>query len=340
MSLSVENLKFTIFGHGHDSTRNDSGSGAESRELNLKVYSAVIDSSGNYAWLVTDSGLKKYSTRTWEEVEQNVIPDTCGFVIHPNNVSNNYGIAISVDGNATYIYDMTDDTLVGTASSSFGITIGYKSWDCVLVSGKILMVRKYLGITNLDLTEIDLSNMTLNTTRIGTKLGCCGFVSDSVLYAVYEREWGYQTTTAYGIGLDGSTVWSSGGINNNTDLNYWAIVGNDKLYMPVLIDNVWHYGEFNGLSTPTFSPVTPNRIFGSFDICPNLAPYLGVNDRNHYVAYNDGRTKACALTADGVLVTDFNKFSKVDDLSIPLAMNDRMVICSDYNDNKLYIIGY
>lgn len=340
MSYEIENLKFTIFGHGHDVTRNDSGQGVVSTELDLIVYSAVIDSSGAYAWLVTDDGLKKYSTRTWEEVEQNTIPDTCTFIIHPNNVSNNYGIAISADGNTTYIFDMTDDTLVGTASGGFGSQTGYRSWDCILANGKILMVSKRLGNTNLDLTEIDLSNMTSNTTRIGTKLGCCGFVSDSVLYAVYEREWGYQTTTAYGIGLDGSTVWSSGGINNNTDLNYWAIVGNGKLYMPVLIDNVWHYGEFSGLSTPTFSPVTPNRIFGSFDICPSLAPYLSVNDRNHYVTYNDGRTKACALTADGVLVTDFNKFDKVGDSIIPLAMNDRMVICSDYNNSKLYIIGY
>jgi len=342
MSYEIENLKFTIFGHGHDVTRNDSGNGAESRELNLKVYSAVIDSSGDYAWLRTDNGLKKYDTHTWEEVEQTTVPSNCYYVYHPSNVANNYGVATSADGTTAYVFDMTDDTLIATISGSFyPYNDQLADEDCILVDDKIYIINRcYGGNTNDKLWVLDITNQTFDNSFTIGGVGCNGFINDSLIFAIYTREWFYQTSTAFALTLNGGTLWSNTGIDNNSNMSPWGWTGNGKLYLPVLINGKWHYGEFNGTENPSFSPLSPTRYFGTFDSCPNVAPYIVGNARAIYTAYTDGRTKGCLLTTQGVVWTDFNSVSVIADTTLaPIAMNDRIVICSDYSNNKLYIIG-
>lgn len=340
MSYEIQNLKFTIFGHGHDVTRNDSGQGVVSKELDLTVYSAVIDTTGAYAWLVTDDGLKKYSTRTWTEVEQDTIPDDCHFVVHPSNIENNYGIATSADGNTAYVFDMTDDTLICSVLGTFDSTSGVRSWDCILVGNKIYMINRYTGNTNTVLQVIDIDNESYNESVSINGVGVYGFIDDSLIYGVYTREWFYETSCVYAFNFSGVAEWSNTGINRNDNISQDAIPANGKIYMPVLIDDTWHFGEFDGTSNPTFSPVTPIRTFGSFETIPTLIPYISGNNRTPYFCFNDGRTKCCMLTSEGVLLTDFHNVEAIDSAKIPLAMNDQIIIVSDYSNNKLYIYGY
>lgn len=345
MSYTIENLKFTIFGHGHDVTRNDSGQGVVSNELDLTVYSAVFNESGEYAWLEvlgTDNTLhlKKYKTSNWTEVEHEV-PDGI-YVLHPNNVSNDYGI-VFVDIDTAYVFNLTDDTVIGEVTGSgFPYAVGITTYDCIFVEDKIHIVRKLLGNTNTDLWTIDLNNMSFSSSNIQENVECCGFIDDSHLYTRYQREWFYQTSMAYCITLGGSVVWSNTGTDNNSNLSPYGPVGNGKLYLPVYTDEAWHFGEFNGISNPTLQPVTPNRVFGNFDACPALTAHMGINDRNHHVVYTDGRTKALLLTTKGLLLTDFSEVNTIrDDMNaIPLALSDNYVLCSDYGSNKLYIYGY
>ena len=340
MSYAIENLKFTIFGHGYDATRNDSGYGVKSAELSITVYSAVIDSTGRFAWFVTNNGLKKYQTSNWTEVEQDTIPDDCRFVVHPSNVENNYGIATSADGNTAYVFDMTDDTLICSVSGTFSSISGARSWDCILVNDKIYMINRFTGNTNTVLQVIDIDNETCDESVSINGVGLYGFIDDSLIYGAYTREWFYQASCAYAYNFSGVAEWSNTDINRNDNLVQDAIPTNGKLYMPVLIDDTWHFGEFDGTSNPTFNPVTPIRTFGSFDTAPTLTPYISGNNRTPYFCFNDGRTKCCMLTAEGVLLTDFSKVEVIDSAKIPLAMNDQIIIISDYENNKLYVYGY
>lgn len=342
MSFSLENEKFTIFGNGYDSSRNDSGFGATTKILDMKVYSAAIDSSGAYAWFATNGGLKKYSTRTWTEVEQTIIPTNCICVYHPSNVANNYGLATSADGTTAYVFDLTDDTLIATISGSFSTVADQISdEDCILVGDKIYIINRFYGAnTNDRLFVFDLSEMTFDNSVIIGGVGCNGFINDSLIFANYTREWFYQTSTAFARTFNGGTLWSNTGVDNNSNMTPWGWTGNGKLYLPVLIDGKWHYGVFDGTQNPGFNPVAPIRYFGTFDSRPDVAPYIAGNARAIYTAYTDGRTKGCLLTTQGVLLTDFNSVSVLSDTTIaPIAMNDRIVICSDYSNNKLHVIG-
>lgn len=347
MSGVITNKKssFVIFGHGYDSVRDDSGDGAKNVVLDLTVFSAAIDITGAYAWLVTDDGLKKYSARTWVEVEQNTIPNNAISIFHPSNVSNNYGVAFVPNDRVTdaYIFNLTDDTLITTMTTSVPYSAGgLVDWDCILVNDKIYIINRHYGSnTNTNLLVLDIDNETFDDSTVFGGVGCNGFINNSLVYAMYTREWFYQTSIAYALNFSGGTVWYNEGIDRNSYLHPWGFTGNGKLYLPVLINDKWHYGEFDGTSNPTFSPVSPIRTFGTFDSCPSIAPYISGNERNIYIVYNNGRTKGCALTALGVILTDFSNISIIADLTIaPVAMNDHLIICSDYHNHKLYIYGY
>lgn len=344
MSYSLQNEKFTIFGNGYDTSRNDSGFGATTKFLEMKVYSAAIDSSGSYVWFVTDDGLKKYSTRTWTEVEQSTIPVGASQIVHPSNVSNNYGLVMVPNTDTlmdAYIFDLTDDSLIATIPMTISVEGNLIDWDSILANDKIYIVNRHYGSNASDrLLVFDIVNRTFDNSTVFGNVGCNGFINTSLVYAVYTREWFYQTSTAYGVNFSGVAAWQNPSIDRNDYIHPWGFTGNGKLYFPVLIDGEWHYGEFDGTTSPTFSPVSPIRTFGSFDTAPNLAPYISENERNIYIVYNEGRTKACALTSLGVLLTDFNNVNILSNITMaPVAMNDRMVICSDYRNNNLYIIG-
>ena len=347
MSYAIENLKFTIFGHGYDATRNDSGYGVKSAELNMYANSAIIDETETYLWLtnggVSGGGVHKYRLSDMTEVEQTSIPSETPYLLHPTNVQNNIGVAF-VSSTEAYVFDLTDDTVIGVATGeNFPNNASFNSYDCILTDNKIYFTWLHLGNTWLDLLWIDLSDMTGHTLRTIGSVGTMGFITDSLLYSVYTREWFYQTSTAYAVDLDGNTLWSNTGINRNDNINQWAIPANGKLYMPVLIDDTWHYGEFDGTSNPTFNPVTPIRTFGSFEACPDLWDNNVEHAYRVETAYNNGRTKVCAWTTQGVLLTDFNKVEKISEENLkPLALSEHYIVCADIDpyNNKTYIYGY
>jgi hypothetical protein len=342
MSYAIENLKFTIFGHGYDSTRADSGIGVTSHEMDFIAYGAMIDETNTYLWVVNGGtgNLQKYRISNMTEVEQSTVPVTANIILHPSNVDNNIGVAF-VGGTEVYVFDLTDDTLIGTATGTYPSQVGFESWDCVLINNKIYFSRTRCSLrTSLDLYCLDLSDMSFSMSTIYGSVSFTGFVNNSLLYAYYVREWYYQSDCAYGIGFDGSTQWSNTGINRNENLGATALTGNGYLYMPVRIDDVWHYGVFDGTSNPTFSPVSPIRTFGSFENPPEIS--ASGHDYRVDVAYNNGRTRACVWTQLGLLLTDFYKVETIttDDV-VPLALSDRYLVATNHDpyNQKLYVMG-
>ena len=87
--------KFTIFGHGYDATRNDSGRGTASHEMDFTAYGAMIDETDTYLWVVNGGtgNLQKYRISNMTEVEQSTVPTTANIILHPSNVDNNIGVA-------------------------------------------------------------------------------------------------------------------------------------------------------------------------------------------------------------------------------------------------------
>lgn len=342
MSYAIENLKFTIFGHGYDSTRADSGIGVTSHEMDFIAYGAMIDETNTYLWVVNGGtgNLQKYRISNMTEVEQSTVPVTANIILHPSNVDNNIGVAF-VGGTDVYVFDLTNDTLIGTATGTYPSQVGFESWDCVLINNKIYFAKTRCSLrTSIDLYCLDLSDMSFSMSQIFGSVSFTGFVNNSLLYAYYVREWGWQSDCAYGIGFDGSTQWSNTGINRNENLGATALTGNGYLYMPVRIDDVWHYGVFDGTSNPTFNPVSPIRTFGSFENPPEIS--ASGHAYRVDVAYNNGRTRACVWTQLGLLLTDFNKVETIttDDV-VPLALSDRYLVASSHDpyNQKLYVMG-
>lgn len=342
-NLVIHKVEFSVFGKGYDDDRGNSGTGVVDEEITLQAYSAAIDSTGTYAWIVTGSGLKKYRMSDWTVVASD-ISGACRGVFHPCNTSNNYGLALIQNGSAcdAYIFNLTDDTIYATISTPITHTSGdLIDWECVLISGKIYLLNRHWGSNaNSRLMTFDIEDETYDQSVVIGGVGCNGFINDSLIFAEYTREWFYQTSTAYAFNFSGSAVWSNTGIDNNSNLSPWGFTGNGYLYLPVKIDGTWHWGVFSGASNPTFQPVLPIRYFGTYSSAPSLAPYIAGNNRNMYITYTDGKTKGCALTSLGVIYTDFTDAVIIADKTIaPLAMNDDVVLCSDYANNKLYVIG-
>ena len=339
MSATINSgkLKFSVFGNGFEQTRNDSGSGYPSYEKNISAYNCAIDNTNTYMWLVTSGGLKKYQISTFTEVAQSTIPTSVLKILHPNNVLNNYGVAFD-NGDTAYIFDLTDDTVIATISGTFPGGTGFPTYDCILVGDKIYYTWLHIGNTNIDMECIDLTNLTQSSERIIGGVGANGFINDSSIYATYTREWFYQSSCAYNVALDGTVGWSNTGINRNADIDPWGLTGNGKLYLPCQIDGVWHFGEFDGTSNPTFNPVTPNRVFGEFDSDPSIvhANYSYRVD----VQYGKERKSACMMTQQGLLYTDFHTVEKLDDgVAVPLAVSDAYIVCSDILNTKLFVYG-
>ena len=345
-NIPIGKLKVSVFGRGYDDDRGNSGTGTVDEVITMKAYSAAIDSTGAYAWIVTDSGLKKYRMSDWTVVETD-IPSGIA-VFHPCNVSNNYGLVLYPNEEDStyldaYIFDLTNDTLIAHIETTI-VTSGSGGlidWECVLISGKIYLINRHWGSnTNDKLLTFDIENEIYDDSIVIGGVGCNGFINNSLIYAIYTRPWFSDTTTAYAFNFSGSAVWSNTGIDSNANISPWGFTGNGYLYLPVLSDGKWHWGVFNGTSNPTFRPVSPIRMFGEYDSTPSLAPYISGNNRNIYMSYTDGKTKGCALTSLGVIYTDFTDAVIIADKTIaPIAMNDDVVLCSDYANNKLYVIG-
>lgn len=337
VTIGEKKLKFEVYGNGFEESRNDSGNGQIPRILNLVAYSAIIDETNTYLWTIGDDTLRKFQLSDLTEVAQTTIPATVRFLIHPTNVANNYGIAFS-NGTSAYVFDLTSGEVLYTTTGSFFQEYGFRSYDCVLVDNIIYYIRRYIGRTNLEKAWLNLNDMTYGITRIRSNIGCCGFFNGSNMYAVYQKEWFYQTECAYSLDINGNALWSNTGIDNNINMNAWGLVGNGKIYLPVYKNDRWHYGMFDGTSNPTFSPPKPIRTFGTFNVCPTMES--SGHAKRMDVAYNDGHTKACVWTQAGLLYTDFHIIDQLDSVdAVPLAISDRYIVCMDKDTStkKLYI---
>ena len=337
VTIGEKKLKFHVLGNGFDNVRNDSGAGYPSYEKNISAYNCAIDNTNTYMWLVTSGGLKKYQISTFTEVAQSTIPTTVTNLLHPDNVANNYGVAFD-NGDTAYIFDLTDDTVIATVSGTYPTVRYLPTYDCILKGDKIYYTVLHIGNTNIEMNCIDLFDLSYSSSVIYSNVGANGFVNDSTFYAIYTREWFYQTSCAYSITLSGSQAWSNTGIDSNYSLVPWGLTANGKLYLPVYIDSKWHYGVFDGVTNPSFNPLTPIRTFGEFDTAPTIGHPN--SDYRVDVKYNNGKTKACLMTSEGLLYTDFQRIEKLDSIvAVPMAVSDGYVVCTNTQSTKLYVYG-
>ena len=133
--------KFTIFGHGYDATRNDSGTGAKEAVIHdLTAEYCAIDETGKYAWIVGGGGrLYKLNIATWEQ-QAHSIP-VVGSLYHPCNVANNYGV-IFVSNTRVVVFDLTTGEILKdfAPSSSGTFSQPIQHCDCILVDDVIYLV--------------------------------------------------------------------------------------------------------------------------------------------------------------------------------------------------------
>jgi len=336
MSYEIENLKFTIFGHGHDVVRNDSGSGRKApRTLNLSVQYAVIDENEDYVWFVTNKCVK-YRTSDWTEVETD-IDENIVILLHPNNVQNNIGVGIT-SSNYAYIFDLTDDSIIneGQLSTSYIAYID-NPMDCIVVEDVIYFCTLWQGRVTNRIYWIDKTDMSNGDVRVDQR-GFSGFVSDDIIYATnpvttiseYERIYGYNKS--------GVAVWENrasiqgSGYFENVKLGGFG--GNGKLYALTHINGKWTLGEYNALTAPDFNNPNPSKTFGEFE--STLWDIPNVN--RSFVAYSDEREFAIISTSEGVLFTDFNDCEFLgSEIELAYACSPNYVICSDRLRTKVNI---
>lgn len=341
-TIGKNDIKLSVFGRGFEDERTDSGTGESAPDeiLNFPIYHACFDNTGAYCWLVVNNvGLVKYETETWTDVGQSAVPSdpTVWTVLtHPTNVENNLGVAI-LDNTTAYIFDLTNDTVVATIPFTSYVSWG-NTYDCIKVGDKIHIIHLTKGNTNNNpLITLDLANLTCSFVNLSGSSDD-GFISDSLLYKVYTREWFYQTSTAYGTYFDGTNDWSTTGINRNDDVGQWGFGTNGRLILPVKAYGAWRFGIFDGTTAPVLVPPKPAKTFGRFKNMPD--PYYAYGFP-WGLAYTDGRDKICVMTSEGLLYTDLNEIIKLEtEFRIPLSMRNGKVICTDYTNSKGYIYGY
>lgn len=325
--------KFTIFGSGFDSTRNDSGVGMTEDIFRIgTVDFGAIDETGEYVWLTDGYNyLYKYKIEGMERQTHSV---PIGSLYHPANVANNYGVIIPPSGDRVIVFNLTDGTIIKTLSSSTYITDGVG--ETILVDDVIYYTRIVGGRGTVLIYRFDLTNETVTTASFGN-VACNGFVDENTLFMYYTPEWFHQTAVAYGVGTNGSTQWSltasqSGGSGFNGVSITGALCGNGKIWIPTKKGDSWVMGMYNGNSTPNLNTPRPIKTFGRFE----SAPALEWQYRMFNYCYTQGKTKACFATTIGTYWTDFEHLEKLGNTPSalrPVAMNDHYIFSRSGNSD-------
>lgn len=348
MSYAIENLKFTIFGHGHDVTRNDSGDGGVTWEKSIGLYSnsACIDNTESYVWFCIGNQvqprLRKYNIETFEMEQVTTIPTNLATrMYHPSNVENNYGIALQNEGTNTdiYIFDLTTDEIYQHFNAdTSGTYINYNA-DCIMVDDVIYFSNT--GQNSNTIIKLDLTNETISlysTVNYGNG-GSCGFVDDDSVYGYTDPLWFSNYAYRYGYSIDGTNLWTLQGRESGgggfPHCYSRGFCGNGLIWLPVEIDDVWHWGSFNGNSGGDLYTPTPIRIVGEFENDPE---YTSFN-----VYYADGRNVAVS-TGNNYLMTvvDFekNKVYFTEQNLTPLAVSDKYLVATSSAPNVTKLIRY
>lgn len=342
MSYNIENLSFTIFGSGHDSTRNDSGDGMTSFLYSCDY--AAFDSTGQYLWVVTKNGeiadqkIRKLDTTTWEEVPhafENVDVHsnaTSGFLVSIENTNSNLGVLVT-DSNEIVVFDLTTDTIYNTISGNlYRIDPNYAPratlvGDVIRIIGASVDQSKYRA-------PYATINLTNNTYAMNEQPGgwtISGFYNDTdITFA--NRNYGDRKALWGANILDGAgsvKTWDDFYIYTD-DITLDSFAKDNYLYIPTKVGDIWRFGKYS--VPPDFS--TPP------------ADYIGINANTiaSPPVYTRGKTWASFLMSDNSLaVTDFTNYGILytgDSPTLtPVAMSDPLMVCAG-SDGYTYLARY
>jgi hypothetical protein len=338
MSYAIENLKFTIFGHGYDATRNDSGTGevTDIHPFPNAIQYGAIDASGNYVWLSDGYNyLRKFDIKTWEEQVHSV---PTGKVYHPSNVSNDYGVLI-LPSDQTKVFDLRTNEILNNIGNIPAV-IPNGSHDSIVVDDVIYLVRFNSGQVNSPIVKVDLDNNQMSYTMLYNRT-TMGFVDDDTIYDYYSIAWYNEHFAIYGTGLNGSDQWGATAIGEGQagfpNVLLSVLCSNGKIYAPTNI-NGWKMGVYDGNSAPDFDTPTPIRTFGEFSAEPRFEWQSG----SFNIVYNNGRTKCAFATTVGTYWTDFTSMYKLSDtpeVMIPLVISDKHIVCQNRTNNEVIVVG-
>lgn len=341
-TINSNKLKFSVFGRGFEDNRNDSGSGVKEifRDLGKGVQNVIVDNTETYFWIAQTTGnlpLEYVGKRRVDDlsvVSQSSVPSTgATLLFHPSNVSNNYGVAIIISSMDFYVFDMTDDSLITSGTSSVPSFLNSQS-DCILVGQKIYIVsRSYDRGDNQRVLCIDLDAGTL--TQTGTfNDGSCGFVDDDTIYGFFPTPWFSDHRRNFGVGVTGSLQWQiiASGTGQAGFPHTWqeGLTGNGFLWIPVELYGGWRFGKFKGDGTADFETPKPLETFGKFANAPQIKKY-------NMPCYTDGRENVAFMVTDGLFVSDFKDVTFITDTEWrPKALSEHYLFTSYGFETRIY----
>lgn len=336
-SIDIFKLKFSVFGHGFEDTRADSGDGHATRadKINYAADYACIDSTGQYLWLASASGIKKYDLLDDDlsEVAQTAVADnTSTILMHPSNVANNYGIAFQ--GTTCTIFDLTNDSVVITDTVTY--TLASMKYDCVLNGTEVQIVSLQQGRSNNKIYTLAMSDLTMTEVSLMTK-GVNGFVDIGKISAYQVPRYGDEYIFIYGLNIDGTTNWtyqapSAGGsaMPNYIEVGWGA---DGLMWNPCYKYGKWRMGGFKWTSASGFATPMPFKVFGTFPARPIM-----LLATKFFYAHSTGRTRTAFSTDQGVYAGDYHDMIKVtDDANYTLACDENTVIAYNPTDHYTYI---
>ena len=333
-NIAIDKLKFTVFGHGYDDERGNSGEGSSTWVKEIYAISdfACIDSTENYVWLCianqVNPRLRKYNIDTWEMEQPITIPTNLATrMYHPSNVSNNIGIAFQNWGSNAdvYVIDLTTDEIYQHFNVDTSSTYINYSADCIMVDDVIYFSNT--GQSNNNIIKLDLTNETISlysNVNYGNG-GSCGFVDESTVYGYTDPLWFSNYAYRYGYSIDGTNLWTlqgresgSGGFPHCYSKGF---CGNGYMWLPVEINDRWHWGKFNGHTGGDLYTPSPLDIVGDFENVPE--------PNDFHVYYADGRNIVATVGSNyGLIVTDLEEHEVyfTEESYAPLAVSDEYVI--------------
>lgn len=333
-NIAIGKMKFSVFGHGYDDTRADSGEGAieEKTEIPFGAKTACIDSTGQFAWLANQGGVKKYDLTDLSEVTQNILTDGIETgIYHPTNASNNYGIAFQ--DNKVFVFDLTSDTIVISGAVSYQLNA---PCDCLIDGNTVYLCTLGQGRTNNKTYTLDITTLAM-TENSFNDLGVCGFANKNLLMAYYVPEWFYMYKRNYAIDRAGNTVWyvqalTAGG-SGFPNCNQVGFASKGRMYRPSFVYGAWRMGEYSS-DGGDFETPKPIKTFGRFPSQPTLY----TNNYPYAVAHNIGHTKVAFATDIGVYKSDYTDLNLMDtDINYPVALDDNTLLARDLQTTKTYV---
>lgn len=333
-NIAIGKLKFSLFGHGYDDTRVDSGDGSteELFEIPFGARMAAIDSTGQFAWLANSSGVKKYDLTDLSEVSQSILTDGVDTAIfHPTNIANNYGIAFQ--NNTVTVFDLTNDTIIKTGAASYS---PMNPCDCIIDGNTVYFGTVNQGRTNNKTYTLDITTLSMTETSFNN-MGVCGFANKNLLMAYYIPEWYYQFKRNYGIDRAGNAVWyvdalTAGG-PGFPKCNQIGFASMGKMYRPSYVFGAWRMGVY-GPNGGDFETPKPIKTFGRFP----AQPQLYTNNQSYAVAHNTGRTKVAFATSLGVYKSDYHDLTLMGStINYPVALDDNTLLARDETTVKTFV---